>query len=337
MRVVTKPDAIRLAETVSRELPGRILRYIALCEPCHPLHLRRVVESWFPGELSAAEAERISQIVNWLEERGDVYTVARGSLRCMPPYCIGDVENPHLRSVRLCGNPGVEAEIEGQLGARGVRVDRHYTKDGFGINRSLTLPDQNRSEVVKLLHGLNVRVLTVGSLLENLARVTEFSLPSEESFRDRPPVHGVWSSYDPSVAVAYQAGRWRPVSSLAEATDLARWAPEESDGKPWLRRYFLHYHDDLTMEITSDLAKWWAFVLDDLEGRSTTWLYDESRQALVVNGALPQAVSQVLHFLSDGPVTFDGYERLYSINRSHLPSVRRIAEEHLRVRFRTQA
>lgn len=337
MRVVTNLEAIRRAETVRRELPGRILRYIALCEPCHPLHLRRVVERWLPGDMGAAEVERISQIVDWLEERGDICIGARGSLRCMPPYCVGSVENAHLLSVRLCGNPGVEAEIEGALGACGVYVDRRYTTDGFGIYRSLTLPDQNRLEVAKLLDSLSVRILTVESLLENLSRVSEFSLPSEELFRDRPPVHGVWSAYDPSVAVPYQAGRWRPISDLAEATDLARWAPEESTGKPWLRRYFLHYHDDLAMEITSDLAKWWSFVLDDLEGRPTTWLYDEPRQVLVINGALPQEVSRVLHLLSDGPVTFDGYEKRYSINRSHLASVRRIAEEHLGIRFRIQA
>ncbi|GFP38414.1 hypothetical protein HKBW3S47_00115 [Candidatus Hakubella thermalkaliphila] len=328
MQLLSREDAKTLLELLIDELSRQVLEAVTREGGRREAQLVSEVLRWLPRIVRTEEVRTwVSDVLDWFVARGDVEKGLGGRYHCVPPYLIGDVEDPHCAELSLCGDPRAEPllwqglqPLGASLGYETIRLEMEIETENapirpippVGLERFVSLPPGLRAEVVQACESLGIVIVQPKDLAAALPRLTKVAAPAERDLSVSPMSAGLWEVYEPRTD---DDDRWRPDADWrAGQARLIRWRPSDDWRGERSARIFYHAGSGRVAELGSEAASLWQLYLDADAGRPRTIWWDGAR--LWVPRMLPVATQQWLRVLAGRSPCFRGRWLVLEMNEA---------------------
>lgn len=252
--------------------------------------------------------DAVGASLEWLEARGDVYSVPRGRYRAMGVHAVRSTQRECDDSVAwpLFGSTSSDARWERILSMYGGALVETSVEDTpgwtVGYERVLRIPAVSEEVVLRDLRSAGLTVLDAEVFTKSLPGIEDLELPPVSGFSlDHVP--GAMEAYRPSINSPFQAGRWGPMPSRGTSV-LVRTSFETSAQIE--RRFFLH-REGRFANVDRDQALFWQYRLDADARKPLKAYADLPSGELWLNGPVPSDHFRALRLLCTAPVRRHGY------------------------------
>lgn len=330
IRVVTQPDVEGLAHKLFGRFPYQLLQLIAGNPGCREQQLVAWMHSWLPLAPEIIDVRNwVSLSLDWFLDNGDIQKEPGGRYTCVPAYAIISGEE-YPRTVRLNGDPSVGEWIQRQ----GLAIQyhpRYAASDGaaspvMGIERVSQINEQQHVSLSKQ----GFRFIDGHELEKILPRIDKLEEPDLSMAREITLPAGIWQVYNPRHPGIEGWQPWRYGDK--SISPLVRWLPDHDQQSGREARYFFCYYGSQIIPLSYQQVVLWQFRLEvEFQPRSLSW--QEHDKFLWLPLGLPSSFWQWLNLLARQPAERFGNRYRLSLEKSAVPHVRRIFQEHLGLRW----
>ena len=328
MRLLSRKDGETLLTLLMDDLPRQVLEAVAREGGRREAQLVSEILRWLPRAVRAEEVRTwVSDVLDWFIARGDVEKGFGGRYHCVPPYLVGDVDDPQCAELSLCGDPRAEPLLRQALQSLGMTLSYKVicsemdteTEDTtlrpmppVGLERFIPLQSGLRTEVIQACESPGIVIVQPKDLAAALPRLTEVLVPAERDLAISPTSTGLWEVYGPQTQ---DNDRWRPDADWRTGqAQLIRWRPSDDWCGERSARIFYHAGGGRVAELGPEAASLWQLYLDADAGRPRTVWWDGTR--LWVPRMLPVATHQWLRLLAGRQSNFRGRWLVLEMNEA---------------------
>lgn len=328
MRLLDREDAETLLELLIDDLPRQVLDAVTREGGRREAQLVSEILRWLPRTVRTKHVRIwVSDILDWFVVRGDVEKGFGGRYQCVPPYLVGDVDDPHCTELSLCGDPRAEPLLQQAFQPLGValrykiirRDTDTETEDTairpmppLGLERLVSLPSSSCTEVVQVCESLGIVIVQPKDLAAALPRLTEVVVPAKRDLVVSPVSAGLWEVYEPHTE---DDDRWRiDPDWRASQAQLIRWRPSDDWRGERSARIFYHASGGRVVELGPRAASLWQLYLDaNAKHPRITW-WDGTK--LWVPRILPVATQQWLRTLAGSSSCYRSVWLIYEMSEA---------------------